>query len=352
MSACPRCFVILGVYNPIIGHLEQQIASILGQTVKDIELIVVPDGPQEEAERVIAGYRDSRIRLCRQDTHVGVYHNFQRGLETALTCSDQEVDLFAYCDQDDIWVPHKLQRQIDALAASQAVMCYCDAKVVDDAGTVVYPSLFDAECRVRNCTVSELVLENSVTGMTMLFDKRVAQAAVNYPARIARHVHHDWWTALVAKVTGPVVFIDEPLVAYRQHSANVIGAQPWMPQGSGNRKRPFLSREYREMCVRHFVTRRFLVSELARLADQGRQVGQSTPVLRGFTAGRGGAALLLATTAGMLIGGRRRCATSGFRSLIGRLEIARRVFLERGPLQFRSRYDAACEELLAPRLAR
>ena len=104
-----------------------------------------------------------------------------------------------------------------------------------DSGDVLAASLFEHESRSRSASFADLLIMNSVTGMTAVFRRDVARAAQPFPLSGCRYILHDHWIALVASLLGDVRFIDEPLVDYTQHAANVMGARAW--QGSLPRAR-------------------------------------------------------------------------------------------------------------------
>jgi len=129
------------------------------------------------------------------------------------------------------------------------------------------PSLFEREARSRSGSFTDLLIMNSVTGMTAVFRRDVALAAEPFPLSGCRHILHDHWTALVASALGRVRFIDEPLVDYTQHAANVMGARAW--QGSLPRAlSPTLRRTYLRKCYRQYAWRRRALHELRRSLDK------------------------------------------------------------------------------------
>jgi hypothetical protein len=103
-----------------------------------------------------------------------------------------------------------------------ACVVHSDLVVVDEALNVIHPSFvrhqrFDP----GNCTADMLLSINQVTGCAMMVNRALLQAALPLPAAA---VMHDWWCALLAG-SGHRSFLDEPLVLYRQHGANQLGAK-------------------------------------------------------------------------------------------------------------------------------
>lgn len=232
MSSNRFIYIIMAVHEPDPELLTGQIQSILQQNHDSFRLLLVPDGPQPGLVEILGQFDDSRISLHTQEAHAGITRNFERGLDIACEMSTQPDDLFAYCDQDDIWEYNKLKKQVTALEASGAVLCHHDASVIDAQGNRLHDSLFTHENRKQNPSFLELLTANTVTGMTMLFTKPVAEATRSFPLGAGMNMQHDWWTALVSGALGPVVFLNEKLVQYRQHGRNAIGAG-----GQGTKRR-------------------------------------------------------------------------------------------------------------------
>lgn len=259
-----RVFVVLGLYRPDLQLLSRQLESLLAQTHQSIEIFVSADGPQSSDVRdAIGRFAGRPIHLLEHGTRVGVHANFGRGLRAALDASQSGADLFAFCDQDDFWHPEKLTQQVEVLADPVASLCHCDARIVARDGNVLRPSLFEHERRSRTAKFVDLLAMNSVTGMTAVFRRDVAEAAAAFPMSRCRYILHDHWTALVASLLGRVRFINAPLVDYTQHAANVMGARDWagsMPRALS----PSLRRAYLRKCYRQFSWRRRALDELRR----------------------------------------------------------------------------------------
>ena len=108
-----RVFVVLGLYRPDPELLSRQLRSLAAQIYREIEVVVSADGPLEpEIGAIISGFSSFPVHVTGCETRVGVHANFARGLRAALAASRSDDDLFAYCDQDDIWHSTKLERQV------------------------------------------------------------------------------------------------------------------------------------------------------------------------------------------------------------------------------------------------
>jgi glycosyltransferase involved in cell wall biosynthesis len=260
-----RVFIILGVYqaDPIL--LSRQLESLASQTHRHLEVLVCPDGPLDPITRaVVEAFASFPIRVLGFDTRVGIHANFARGLREAVAASQSDSDLFAFCDQDDFWYPRKLERQVACFADEQTSLCHSDARIVSHRQDVLAESLFRHEARSRAASFADLLIMNSVTGMTSVFRRDIAIAAQPFPLSGCRYILHDHWLALVASLHGRVRFIDEPLVDYTRHSGNAKGAQEW--QGSLRRTSPPRGRIYIHKCYRQFFWRHRALDELRRMS--------------------------------------------------------------------------------------
>jgi len=259
----PYVFVIMAVYRAHHQFLAAQITSILHQSHKNFELVVVPDGPDNDLESKLAQFNDPRIHVYPQSERLGIRQNFLRGLSIALNRSHTDTDLFAYCDQDDVWIEDKLSSQCAQMAQRDVTMCYSDLSVINEEGEVIHQSVFQLEGRSPHRCLNELLLVNDVSGATMMFNKTVARIASCGLAGQQEKVLHDWWTALIASAIGRAVFISVPLVHYRLHSSNVIGPALSNHNRTSRQKSRFMSNSYAIMCAQQLQTRQYVIEQLS-----------------------------------------------------------------------------------------
>lgn len=227
----PFCvYIVLAVFRPNPEHLRAQLQSLAEQKGCAIRLIAViadtTSGPlvREQAE---AFALDLVEVPCDQELHA--VRAFEAGLIEAVALIEDNPHhtepLIALCDQDDVWHSDRLESGIAALEASGAQMIHSDARLVAEDGTsVLQPSMFAFEKRKRSPGLRGLLYRNNITGMTLLMRANVARIALPFPSQSGVHFYHDLWLGLVAAATGRVHLIDRPLVDYRQHDSNVMGA--------------------------------------------------------------------------------------------------------------------------------
>ncbi|MBP0027597.1 glycosyltransferase [Roseofilum sp. Guam] len=216
--------IILATYNPNMEYLRKQIESLREQTWQDWMCHVVDDcsseGCQSQIQATIAG--DRRFHFHSYSENVGSYHNFERGLE--LCVGDQRLEAIACCDQDDIWLPDKLERQWHALESQSALLVHSDLELIDAQDDTCHPSAWEFEQRSpQKLTPQLLLLRNTLTGCTMMFRPELLSVVLPFPPRKGGDWYHDWWIALIASHRGKIAHISTPLVRYRIHDTNTVG---------------------------------------------------------------------------------------------------------------------------------
>ncbi|MBC8492638.1 MAG: glycosyltransferase, partial [Chloroflexi bacterium] len=127
--ASPRISVVIPVYNGT-NYLREAIESVFAQTYTDYEVIIVDDGSTDQTWSLIQSY-GSRVR--------GI-HKENGGISSALNCGIQQArgEYIAWLSHDDLFMPHKLERQIAMLTESPELGgCYSDYFEIDAQGKVV-----------------------------------------------------------------------------------------------------------------------------------------------------------------------------------------------------------------------
>lgn len=194
-------------------YLEEQMASVLGQTWSNLEVLVVDDNSTDSTPAILErlGEQDERIRVVNYPDRVGATRNFERALGLVSG------DYVALCDQDDVWVPEKLATVMDRFA--DAEMVFSDMSVIDGEGRTIERSFarFSPYAASSEVEVEDLLFRRCVYGCTMCFRRELLERALPFPAHVA---HHDWWLAICARCRAPLRYLDEQLVRYRRHGGN------------------------------------------------------------------------------------------------------------------------------------
>lgn len=228
--------IALCTYNGA-PFLREQLDSIAAQTRLPDELVVCDDGSTDGTAQIVREFAKAApfpVRLTVNEANLRAYRNFEKAMSL---CTG---DCVFFCDQDDLWRPRKVEvlagRLEEAEAAfgrSTPLLVHCDLEVVDGALRTLAPSMVRAEGACP--TATGLLLSNTVTGCASAFNRALVELASPFPDPAVAHgrLWHDWWLALCAAAAGRLMFVDEPLVRYRQHGANTLGATRESRAGGG-----------------------------------------------------------------------------------------------------------------------
>ncbi|MEO6533000.1 MAG: glycosyltransferase family 2 protein [Pseudolysinimonas sp.] len=214
------------------AFVGDQVRSILNQSPEPGEIVLGDDASTDLTvdivERLVAEHREAggvtELLVRRHDPALGVVANFADALAHARG------ELIALSDQDDVWHPGKLAAAVAAFDANPALLLlHTDARLVGAAGQPLGMSLLQA----LEATAGEraglqggdafatLLRRNLVTGATVVLRRELLALAVPFPEGWV----HDEWLAVIASAAGTLRLLPEPLIDYRQHESNQIGAR-------------------------------------------------------------------------------------------------------------------------------
>jgi Glycosyl transferase family 2 len=208
-------------------YLPAQLESLAAQTRLPAELVVCDDCSTDETAallRAFAARAPFPVRLYVNERNQGSTKNFAQAI---ARCTGEVI---ALCDQDDVWLPEKLERMAAALAAApHAGLVFSDAEVVDERLRPCGQRLWqcfkfgppEQELFRRGRAFDVLLKHNVVTGTTMAFRAEFKELVLPLPA--LGNLIHDAAIALLIAAIADLVFIPEPLVLYRQHAGQQIG---------------------------------------------------------------------------------------------------------------------------------
>jgi glycosyltransferase involved in cell wall biosynthesis len=215
------------------GHfIAAQIRSIFEQT-QQVDAVHVHDFASRDDTRAIveamAGNCGGRLRLTTHEVAPGPAASFLTALRLILpTLTNDGLVLFA--DQDDVWLPHKIEalRQsmaTSAILTSDPVLVFHDVEVVDTDLKQIRPTYYTGNpFRVpRDLDPVRVMMANPAIGHTMMLSVPLAQRIVDWP-NAGDYLMHDWMAILIASRAGRIHFVDQRLSLYRQHDSNVLGA--------------------------------------------------------------------------------------------------------------------------------
>lgn len=204
------------------AYLDEQLRSLEWQTHASIDVWVSDDG---SSDTTLAVLETLRRRWAKGAFSVvrGPERGFAENFRSLIVNPRIDADVFAFCDQDDVWERGKLETALawmDTHPEGEPLLFCSSTLTIAASGRPIGRSpLFEQEPSFRNALVQSLA-----GGNTMVFN-RTARQCIADASRRASFVSHDWWSYLVVTgVGGRVHYSAQPLVRYRQHDSNQIGA--------------------------------------------------------------------------------------------------------------------------------
>jgi glycosyltransferase involved in cell wall biosynthesis len=211
--------ILLSSYNGE-RFIEAQIDSLLKQSFESISIFIRDDGSTDNTVSKIRPYltRHSNIHLT-TGKNLGVIGSF---IELLNHAPDGKNELYAFCDQDDIWLPDKIERAAVQLSnqSSPAHSLYCSRlEYVDENLNHLGYTLIPKVLGFNNA-----VVENIAVGCTVVFGTSIKEYMLRASPDLM--MMHDWWAYLTASAFGEIIYDNKPTISYRQHGNNVTAFEP------------------------------------------------------------------------------------------------------------------------------
>ncbi|SYX86444.1 glycosyltransferase family 2 protein [Paenibacillus alvei] len=231
--------ILLSTYNGE-KFLAEQLDSLLQQTYSKLLIAIRDDGSTDQTKNIIQEYTKKypdKIKFyCEKNT--GVIPSFFKLLSDYIL---EEADYVCFCDQDDVWMPEKLERAIKSLERSSKdipMMYVTSTQMVTEA---LEPLNVWPPVPRRQPTFYNALIENIAVGATIMMNRSAVHKLQSHMPNLEKIVMHDWWTYLVISAFGNVIYDEVPSIYYRQHQSNVIGGQKgfidkWVKKWSNYKK--------------------------------------------------------------------------------------------------------------------
>lgn len=218
--------ILLSTYNGET-YLDAFLNSLLNQDYSDWILTVRDDGSSDRTRDILVEWAK------RYPEKIVIYEpNIVKNLQVARSYSElmrqSSRPYVMFADQDDIWLPDKVRITLEAMRQRESevgscrpILVHTDLTVVDKDLRVLGRSAWRIQgCRVSNPTFASMMVENVVTGCTMMLNRPLVELSGTIPAAA---VYHDWWLALVAAAFGDVIPVRRSTILYRRHGSNETG---------------------------------------------------------------------------------------------------------------------------------
>lgn len=210
----PVVSVVVPTHNRS-GLLRETISSILSQTLRGLELIVVSDGSTDDTRQAVESFADPRIVFVEQPASGMPSVPRNRGIALARG------RFVALCDDDDVWRPEKLDRQVALMEKHPAAgLCYTNSVTIRD-GRVGEVSRIRPDEFAKD--FAGLIWKNTICNSSVLVRKEVFEQVgpLDEDPRLCPFDDYEIWLRIAHRY--PLVYLDEPLVLYRVHDRNIVG---------------------------------------------------------------------------------------------------------------------------------
>jgi hypothetical protein len=209
--------IALPAYN-CAPWLDAFLESLLAQDYTNWRIVARDDASRDDTAGRLAAWQSrlgSRMAILEGGRNLGVIGNYNAVLRAT------ESELVMSADPDDVWLPGKIRRSLEAMgdfdAAVPLALC-TDARVIDGEGRVVAPSYWQwSRMNPARRRLPRVAMESVALGSTMTFNRALLEVALPMPAGAP---YQDWWLALVATAFGRLIPLAEPTILYRRHASN------------------------------------------------------------------------------------------------------------------------------------
>ena len=211
--------ILLATYNGE-KYLRQQLDSIFGQTYKNISVFARDDGSKDGTCEILQEYSEKFDLQYVKGNNIGAFANFLELIQIA-----PDSDYYAYSDQDDVWVKDKIKVAVSQLESeagkSEPAMFIHSNYAVNNALEVIDQPHTEGFSEANNLALG--IVRNICQGSACVLNRSLMNEVKKIPKETI--CQHDWWTYLVCLSLGGRVIADRrPLILYRQHGNNVLGA--------------------------------------------------------------------------------------------------------------------------------
>lgn len=201
-------------------YVEDQIRSILSQTLQIDELIIVDDCSTDNTIEIIRQMNDDRIILFQNNKNKGYIESFYQAVKHTSG------DYIFLADQDDIWMENKIEEMLRILTKENCVAVCSACSIIDSNSNMTQKNYYTEYFNQKMCkeflvkvVYKRLLLHNIAQGCTYGFNKLIKDY---YLSIHETEIIHDQQIMLIATLLGDVYFINKPLIQYRIHNDNAL----------------------------------------------------------------------------------------------------------------------------------
>lgn len=205
--------ILMSTYNGE-DYIRQQLDSVLAQSYPDVDILIRDDGSTDDTYVIVKEYEETHSNIkAYQGKNLGVNRSFFELLRKSRG------DYIGFCDQDDYWLPNKIEKAVEQLENMEGPALYCSAKTLVDENL---EELEEQQNPHLKPGFGNAVIESICSGCTTLMNRElVSIIRQRLPEDV---IHHDWWCYMVATYLGSMYYDENSYIYYRQHRGNEVGA--------------------------------------------------------------------------------------------------------------------------------
>lgn len=213
--------VLMPAYNAS-GYIEDAIESILGQSFRNFEFLIIDDGSTDSTVELIKRYSDSRIKLIQNETNKGLIYTLNKGLDIA------QGKYIARMDADDISKPERIEKQFTFLEANPAIDILGTAFNILNTQYEIHHPIYNEDIRIK------LLDDNAFAHPSVMMRTSALQKYNLYYKSEYKHVEdYQFWIQAAINGLG-LANLDDILLLYRQHDSQVTSVNYKEQQSAKN----------------------------------------------------------------------------------------------------------------------
>ena len=213
--------VLLATHNSE-NYIKEQLDSLLKQTYSSISIIISDDSSTDSTIEILKEYEN--VSIIKSKTPLrSAQANFWFLLKNA-----PESDYYMFCDHDDVWCKDKIEKTLNKMLEIEVMekpaLVHTDLFVADKDKNILAPSMFSLQKLSKEQKLNQALIQNNVTGCTVMINSALRKLALK-KQDTENMLMHDWYLSILCLATGFMGFVDKPLIYYRQHDNNEVGAK-------------------------------------------------------------------------------------------------------------------------------
>jgi glycosyltransferase involved in cell wall biosynthesis len=210
----PFVSVVVPVYNGE-RYLSRTLDSIIAQTVSDWEIVAVNDGSTDDSQKIL----DEYAKKYPQKISIISVNNggISRARNTGVSAA--RGTFIAFIDQDDLWKPEKLERQVRMFSENDNLgISFTNESIIDGNGALVHEKVFALNNKMKGDVFEQILFDNFIPISSVMLRRSLFREIGGFDPQYSLAEDYDFLLRVVQKV--PVDYIDEPLLLYRVHSGS------------------------------------------------------------------------------------------------------------------------------------